>query len=748
MNRLYVGILVAAVTVSCHAGTPTTPAVFTPAVDLALDRTGAVWALPADTQAVVAIGNLATFVAESGIGKAVRSRREWYENEAVELVAATGQNLLDPKTFPAVGLDPDGVWGAAILDGSGDTMVIFAPVTDADKLKTTLYRAAGKEDAKLHVTPVDDALVIVPENERAIAVAIDGDLAYFIAADQPRGDAGAVATALVTRPSSESLAATDAFQHATGDLSAGGDVAAYVAPGFFSGVMDLPPGVLGAAAIGGEIEAAKARVAAVVDVPAGSPLSRILQPGRSPSPVIDDTSAAMAASASLDLTAAVRNPAVAELLEDISEDLDLDVAAEVLPLLSGDVGVALRFDAKGVAAAKPLADAIDVSVTAKTTDPDGAEALLAKLAAHPGLAPMVERQDDGAYRLTVPDWEGKSLFVTVAGDLVVASTDARVLAARTEGKKAAPGAAIARLEPSWWGFVLFAGIYAFSVDGHPMLALPPPPSTTTPEIQALEKKVAALEADMDANRKHHKHEVLTTAAALFDDFGTTTIRVDVDPRGWRISASQNFGRPMADAVTGVVARLAHIAEIKRSRWRQLDASWAEIRALKSHIAELRARQNALTAAPNSIGNLKGGGFAALTGNGKSFGVIGLGSGAGTILGVGASGKVKIGQGTSHGSLDRNIIRRFVRRQMGRLRYCYEQQLVKDPSLNASVVVTFTIDGSGIVSRAAARPRGKTTAATTAVATCVEKVIRKIRFPRPRGGGQVTVKYPFTFKAAP
>jgi hypothetical protein len=48
-----------------------------------------------------------------------------------------------------------------------------------------------------------------------------------------------------------------------------------------------------------------------------------------------------------------------------------------------------------------------------------------------------------------------------------------------------------------------------------------------------------------------------------------------------------------------------------------------------------------------------------------------------------------------------------------------------------------------------RPDGKVASATASgvdseVASCVAEVIKKIEFPKPKGGGGVQVSYPFVF----
>jgi hypothetical protein len=153
---------------------------------------------------------------------------------------------------------------------------------------------------------------------------------------------------------------------------------------------------------------------------------------------------------------------------------------------------------------------------------------------------------------------------------------------------------------------------------------------------------------------------------------------------------------------------------------------------------------------NSIGDVTGPGGGGTgwgtIGTGR-YGVIGQGRGTGTGYGIGGSGgmrgrangpSVKIGQPGATGSLDKAIIRRYIRRNIQKLTYCYEKELLTTPGIKGTVTVDFRIDTDGKVSAS------KASGINTEVETCVAGVVKSIEFPKPKGG-DVTVKYPFTFQ---
>jgi hypothetical protein len=91
-----------------------------------------------------------------------------------------------------------------------------------------------------------------------------------------------------------------------------------------------------------------------------------------------------------------------------------------------------------------------------------------------------------------------------------------------------------------------------------------------------------------------------------------------------------------------------------------------------------------------------------------------------------------------GEYDRTIIRRYIHRNMAKLSYCYEHELLARSDLAGDIVVDFFIQPNGTVSAATA------TGFDATVASCVAGVVNSIEFPAPRGEG-IEVHYPFAFQ---
>ena len=161
-----------------------------------------------------------------------------------------------------------------------------------------------------------------------------------------------------------------------------------------------------------------------------------------------------------------------------------------------------------------------------------------------------------------------------------------------------------------------------------------------------------------------------------------------------------------------------------------------------------------------MGDAQGVGGLGSRGKGSGGGGAGLGMGGlgtqGDGRGVGGSGgidlsgrgktitKIVPGKTTVVGGLDKDVIAKIIRSHQNEIKYCYETELNKDPSLAGKVAVAFTIDPAGGVAEASVT---ETTLNNSAAEACMLSRIRRWKFPEPKGGGVVAVTYPWLFSPA-
>lgn len=148
----------------------------------------------------------------------------------------------------------------------------------------------------------------------------------------------------------------------------------------------------------------------------------------------------------------------------------------------------------------------------------------------------------------------------------------------------------------------------------------------------------------------------------------------------------------------------------------------------------------LVAAPlGAGGNMQGGGGYGTKGKGGGQ------AGYGQISLVGSAGTAPIPLGREAiigGGLDRDLIADVINRNLGQVRFCYEQGLQGDPALAGRVAVDFVIGGNGQVKTASV---GSTTLNSKVVEDCILLRLKTWKFPLPEGGADVKVSYPFALR---
>lgn len=92
-----------------------------------------------------------------------------------------------------------------------------------------------------------------------------------------------------------------------------------------------------------------------------------------------------------------------------------------------------------------------------------------------------------------------------------------------------------------------------------------------------------------------------------------------------------------------------------------------------------------------------------------------------------------------GALPREVIRKIVRNNIEDVRDCYNIGLSKDPTLAGRVAINFVISGSGEVSSAVVQDDKLS---DPEVGRCIAARVSDWVFPKPEGGGNVIVTYPF------
>ena len=95
-----------------------------------------------------------------------------------------------------------------------------------------------------------------------------------------------------------------------------------------------------------------------------------------------------------------------------------------------------------------------------------------------------------------------------------------------------------------------------------------------------------------------------------------------------------------------------------------------------------------------------------------------------------------------GGLSRYAINATIAKYLSQVRRCYENGLNKKPDLEGLVTVAFEIGGSGMLNYSNVH---KSSLRDTVVEKCITTKMMSWKFPKPKGGVNVKVNYPFMLR---
>ena len=114
--------------------------------------------------------------------------------------------------------------------------------------------------------------------------------------------------------------------------------------------------------------------------------------------------------------------------------------------------------------------------------------------------------------------------------------------------------------------------------------------------------------------------------------------------------------------------------------------------------------------------------------------------------LGSYGRVKYPYSSSDsivtGSLNESLINKLVKRKLSPIRYCYQREAAKIPSLSGKITFKFVIEKDGVVSQVSVKKTTMPAEGGTAVSACIKKQLKTLKFPT--GNSITIVSYPFSF----
>jgi TonB family protein len=165
---------------------------------------------------------------------------------------------------------------------------------------------------------------------------------------------------------------------------------------------------------------------------------------------------------------------------------------------------------------------------------------------------------------------------------------------------------------------------------------------------------------------------------------------------------------------------------------QSSATARKVFDAQSELSTQRMPNQKLDVASRDVGMI--GGKAGQTGysQGSAAAVAGQGH---SLVSVGQE-MVNVSEG-----LTKDEVGKVIREHMNEVRYCYDAALVRNPTFEGKLVAGFVVTRNGTVSSTEV----KDSSHDPQLDRCIMVRLAKWQFPKPRGGVNVAISYPFIFK---
>jgi hypothetical protein len=129
----------------------------------------------------------------------------------------------------------------------------------------------------------------------------------------------------------------------------------------------------------------------------------------------------------------------------------------------------------------------------------------------------------------------------------------------------------------------------------------------------------------------------------------------------------------------------------------------------------------------------------------------IGYGQGQKAGLEGQGKAFVSldpkESTVEEGLSKEEVGNVIHSHVSEIRYCYESAMMKNPNIQGKLIVDFVIQGKGANAGIVRSSRiNNSTLNDLSVDQCILSHLAKWKFPKPKGGVEVAVTYPFLFKS--
>ena len=232
-------------------------------------------------------------------------------------------------------------------------------------------------------------------------------------------------------------------------------------------------------------------------------------------------------------------------------------------------------------------------------------------------------------------------------------------------------------------------------------------------------------------------------------------KVILSPPKAKSDGSNDVQTQSGGKTSGSLVRAFQSKELQKSTQKLFSASVLSLLSKSDLLSNSKSKSALNTLLNQSQPSRSPSSFSGLT-EIKAINVGALGGGAtGQGVGYGKGERASVtGQGKSFVSLNtpdsqveegltKDEVGKVIHEHIAEVRYCYESAMIQNPDVQGKMVVDFVIQGSGTVKSA---QLNHSTVNNPSLDQCILSRLVKWKFPKPKGGVDVAVSYPFIFKS--
>ncbi len=566
---------------------------------------------PADAEWLVSfrVGELAEAVDLPGL---VARHPEVFEGAREELSKLSGGiDLLVLENFRKAGVDLDRPMGFFSTDATSGKIAFFVSVTDPGPILGRLDTVARESGTTLSREDAGGALLVTSANEEFSVLVRDGVLYVIFGMGRSERPPSEVAKAMRATDPASGLAQAPDFLGAVEGLVAG-DAGVYVRPEPLlieeAGEGDVEAGLaLGALkgldclALGLDASPSGATLRARPSLREGSPVAGLLRASEGPLLAMRVVEPGVLArfgvkvdpKATLEKAVRLMDPEGADLsglATEVEAELGLDLVGQILPALTGELGVAVTGDLMSLFDGKEAAEVLGLTVVAGATDAKAVEGLLAAVAKKAGKPKASWSASTRTLSIrTGPGKDARAITARVEGAALIVSTNPAAAVSHEVQRHTIPKVGEVCEAPGLsLGASLDLGLVVAEDAGRTRIeddATPVAAAGEPPELRAKRRALEGLKAEARALRRRLDRERGALALEALRPFGSLAhgLRLEDGRLGLEFGLFP-AGGTFFDAISGVIAMEPRLDAMRASpAWMRLSELEEELWRLQMEL---------------------------------------------------------------------------------------------------------------------------------------------------------------------